>query len=539
MYYDTIVVDNTQQQSFLVFASIVGYTTVINNIAKEINKQNNIYMEGCGYCRSESRSYTVEKKKESSSDFMHAVIYHKDAIKNENNDEVLYSYIFCKNDNEKMSRVFDKLYKHTAIPVLQEWMPYIISQLTSRNLLKSLTVRYDNTDKNPKPFDCYMLRLPKSVLRQIITEGLSSMTININGINESSVTMSNITGLDSYLTNFGDILARRIQESFIPKFIPGESEYDSKVDDYDDACYDAGIEIFDAQKAVIQASVNNLNKNDITFVIGEMGSGKTLIGAGIVYAHTKNNGTSNIILCPSHLTNKWKREIERLVPNGKAYIIRTLDKLLELDSKIKNKNKTEHMFIIISKESAKFGYEMKPAAKWSKSKRTFVCPECGQPLVKQVFVGTGRRREIVNVPFTMRDMTRPMANNKVCMNKIRKWNKVSHRYEDMNCNAKLWAPVIKEDSDDNDWIKLGSEGWVMKSHVDYIFNSLVNQQNMTRKDVSFFTRLSEAKARLDSNQDIGIERAPRKYPLAKYIREYYNTYIDYLIGDELHMWFAV
>ena len=56
-----------------------------------------------------------------------------------------------------------------------------------------------------------------------------------------------------------------------------------------------------------------------------MGVGKTLIGSGITYAHNKKkSGMTNVIMCPSHLTLKWKREVERLVPNGKGYIIKNI-----------------------------------------------------------------------------------------------------------------------------------------------------------------------------------------------------------------------
>ena len=78
------------------------------------------------------------------------------------------------------------------------------------------------------------------------------------------------------MTDFGDILAQKIQQNFVPKFIPGEQEYSETVNDYDDSCYEAGLELFDAQKSVIQACVNNFKKSDITFIIGECGSGSKL-----------------------------------------------------------------------------------------------------------------------------------------------------------------------------------------------------------------------------------------------------------------------
>ena len=82
--------------------------------------------------------------------------------------------------------------------------------------------------------------------------------------------MDSVNGLDSYLNIFGEILAERIQQSFTPKFDPNKDEYDTWVNYYDDSCYHAGIELYNAQKACIQSSVNNLKVNKATFVIAEM-----------------------------------------------------------------------------------------------------------------------------------------------------------------------------------------------------------------------------------------------------------------------------
>ena len=77
-------------------------------------------------------------------------------------------------------------------------------------------------------------------------------------------------------------------------------------------------------------------------------------------------------MCPGHLVEKWQREVERLVPNSKGYIVENISELMLLEDKIKDKYKREHSFIILSKENAKFSYEKRPAAVWSKSKGCFV-----------------------------------------------------------------------------------------------------------------------------------------------------------------------
>ena len=59
----------------------------------------------------------------------------------------------------------------------------------------------------------------------------------------------------------------------------------------------------------------------------------------IFYAHNsnKNKGFNAMIMCPSHLVEKWKSEMEKYIPNTKGYIIHNLDELLAIESKLRNR----------------------------------------------------------------------------------------------------------------------------------------------------------------------------------------------------------
>lgn len=121
---------------------------------------------------------------------------------------------------------------------------------------------------------------------------------------------------------------------------------------------------------------------------------KTTMGAAIPYVHNANRskGYNVAVVCPSHLTPVWKREVEERIPNAKAYVIQDYKELISLEPKLRNKNKIENSYIILSKERAKMGYDIRPAAIWSRSKNTFVCPECGQTLWTKEFEGSGRNK---------------------------------------------------------------------------------------------------------------------------------------------------
>lgn len=255
----------------------------------------------------------------------------------------------------------------------------------------------------------------------------------------------------------------------------------------------------------------------------------------MTYAHyNKKAGMSSIIMCPGHLVVKWKREVERLVPNAKGYIVENISELKALESKIKDKYKKEHAFIILSKENAKFSYEKRPAAIWSASKNTFVCPECGQTLFKEVFMGKGRNRVKIREKLTTKDFAKEYAFNIVCKNNVEVFNKEKNAKEKRVCNAKLWTPLNRFEKNPQ-WVKLGAEGWLMKRHFMAIYNDyFARRETLNKKEQGYLLKLMEKKEELDNSGDLtSSTRGVRKYSIAKYVRERLKGAIDYFIADEL------
>ena len=142
---------------------------------------------------------------------------------------------------------------------------------------------------------------------------------------------------------------------------------------------------------------------------------------------------NNIIMCPAHLTGMWKREIETRSPRSKAVIIKDFNHLISLLPEIKGKKRYQHLWLILSKETAKFGYEMKPSAVWHEHGKVpgehrsgvFCCPSCGQKLFYEAKEGKGRYRRTVR-HYLAEESFRTESirgNNIVCTNKIRYWDK--------------------------------------------------------------------------------------------------------------------
>lgn len=529
MHYDVVAVD--RQSAEFVFGSIIASDALLKNITKAIKKKTNCYIEGRCHCTIQG-AFDVEKERQSNGDFSHMVLKKKDVIDKGSDNEVYTFYMLHRDQEELKEVLYDKIYVNTSVPILKDWIDYIITSFNRQNLIKSLAV-YSSYETNP--FEVSKVTFSKAGLLDIVQSGLRTGLISIDNVETNSEIMSEVNGLDMYLNVFGDVLAEKIQKAFTPKFNPHEDEYDEYVNNYDDSCHYGGIEIYEAQKAVIQSAVKNMDKNKTTLVIGEMGVGKTLLGSGMTYSHyRRKSGSSTIIMCPGHLVIKWKREVEKLVPNAKGYIVENISELMALEEKLKDKNKKEHTYVILSKENAKFSYEKRPAANWSTSKKTFVCPECGNPLFKEVFIGEGRQKTKIRVPLEKRDFAKEYAYNLTCGNKTRVYNTEKSKWENVSCGAKLWTPLNKFEQDCK-WIKLGKEGWIYRAHFNELHDSYFERRNeLNKKEQAFLLRLIEKKQELEETGNMtSSTKGVRKYSIAKYVRERLRGHIDYFVADEL------
>lgn len=531
---DTIVIDRAMNE--LVYGSVIGYSTAMKISLKELKTPNlHCYIPNAGSYRTGRTGYSIESKVDTNSDYTHSIFYAKDKINyQEDGTEQIEIYIYCNNEEELINKFYAKVAKYSSVPVLEEWKEYLLTQLTRNGKIRQLFVFHKYEEA---PFKAYRAFFNKNDIKNIVKSGLSTKEINIMGNNNPSPILNTISGLNDYLANFGEILAEKIQTSFKPKFVPGDDSYDTFTNYVDDFMYhEANIELFEAQKSVVQAVVNNLKKNDATFVIAEMGSGKTTMGAAIPYAHNanKNRGFNACVICPSHLTIKWKREVEERIPNTKAYIVEDFKELKALEFKLKNKHKVENSYVILSKERAKMSYDKRPSAIWSKSKKTFICPECGQPLYHVEYEGTGRRRLKKKIFFDELSMSKPLVANSRCMNEISKWNEKEKKYDTVKCNASLWGPLNRDDQN-HKWFKLGSEGWIQKEHIMSQTERLLNKDKLNKKESSLLKKLMEPyNEMLAGEEPTSTYKGPKKYSIAKYIRERMNNVFDYCLVDEAH-----
>ena len=194
--------------------------------------------------------------------------------------------------------------------------------------------------------------------------------------------------LAGFIDTFKDAIARRVVESYPPLYRPSE------------ACARPGSgnggklprllrTPMGAQTDAIRGAALSLRTHRGTTVVGEMGTGKTFIGAAA--AHMA--GFQRVlVLCPPHLTKKWKREVEQTVPFARAVIVTSITDLEKLRLFVGS----GPLFVVMSRERAKLSYRWKAAVikRWAVSKGRLVrdeetgepfrvpcCPDCTAQIV--------------------------------------------------------------------------------------------------------------------------------------------------------------
>jgi hypothetical protein len=169
-----------------------------------------------------------------------------------------------------------------------------------------------------------------------------------------------------------------------------------------------------AQAMTITGLVKYLNIANSARIVGECGTGKTLMSVGTAHAHANGRPYTAIAMCPPHLVLKWAREVLVTVPHARAFILydlrnggdptrphgivevqlrnghavhkgmkTTLSELRRMRRKGWKKICSVPAYFIVSKETGKLGYFWKHAYTEPKSGRwrsTVTNPDTGQSI---------------------------------------------------------------------------------------------------------------------------------------------------------------
>jgi hypothetical protein len=75
------------------------------------------------------------------------------------------------------------------------------------------------------------------------------------------------------------------------------------------------------QAMTITGAAKYLQREASVRLVGECGTGKTLMSIGIAHAHADQKPYSALVMCPPHLVLKWAREVLITVPRARAFVI--------------------------------------------------------------------------------------------------------------------------------------------------------------------------------------------------------------------------
>ena len=200
--------------------------------------------------------------------------------------------------------------------------------------------------------------------------------------------------LGEFIDNFKDAIARRVVESYPPLYRPSDTG---------DKLPYLLRKPLGAQADAIRGAALSLKAHRGTTVVGEMGTGKTFIGAAAAYMA----GFRRIlVICPPHLTKKWKREVEQTVPGARAAIVTSITDL----ERLRLSAGSGPLFAVMSRERAKLSYRWKAAVtyRWAKSNgRLIRVEETGEPFrVPCCPDCTAQITDKDGVPLTDKDLNR-------------------------------------------------------------------------------------------------------------------------------------
>ena len=172
--------------------------------------------------------------------------------------------------------------------------------------------------------------------------------------------------LGEFIDTFKEAIARRVVESYPPLYRPSENE----------ARLPHLLRTpLGAQADAIRGAALSLQAHRGTTVVGEMGTGKSFIGAAAAHAAGFRRV---LILCPPHLTKKWKREVEQTVPLARTAIVASITDL----ERLRLSAGSGPLFAVMSRERAKLSYRWLPSViqRWATENGRLVRDEeTGEP----------------------------------------------------------------------------------------------------------------------------------------------------------------
>ena len=116
-----------------------------------------------------------------------------------------------------------------------------------------------------------------------------------------------------YLRQFGPMLAERILETYPP--------LQSTKDPVAPSLATLLRKALPAQALAITGTAKYLRKANAARIVAECGAGKTFMALGTIHVLAESRPSTTLVMCPSHITHKWAREVLLTIPRARTFLL--------------------------------------------------------------------------------------------------------------------------------------------------------------------------------------------------------------------------
>lgn len=299
------------------------------------------------------------------------------------------------------------LMRNYDLPLMREWKDALWMHLRKQNRLTDDASLFapdederiiplpDGRKVNLKDIMVYHITLTQEELDNTVSALLRTNAIKVCDTPQKPLQFEN---MDDYFNRYGVKLVEGLQKDLKPL-----TEYETEVSTFTlkhKRLYPQQIAMVNGVSALLTGVGNKKerrkSRSSYAILNEGMGTGKTLQGASIceslavrkelrkgrslteIYRDKDSVKYRNIIMCPSHLVEKWTEEVTSEIPYAKAYVLKSFEDVLNLWKK--GPERTGREFYIMSKDFAKLSYSEKPTpTKVRTGKLNFrQCTNCGR-----------------------------------------------------------------------------------------------------------------------------------------------------------------
>ncbi len=459
---------------------------------------------------------------------------------------------------EKRQRdIYNWLMTNFDLPLLEAWIPYLLD--AGKELLrKTETVVYGQAPDWAAGLEVYDVSLTEEGLQELVANGLKSGKIQISAQRQEPLKFDN---MDDYFMKYGASLIDNLERKLNPLV-----ELKENVDEV------AFLEkrFYPQQAAIVNGLIECMRHSSYVFMNEDMGCGKTLQAIGVmegffvkkaaekhkkpvreIYLDSSLVKYRNIIMCPSHLVEKWAEAIRADVPYAKVTVIRGLKELCRLRKR--GKERTCREFYIMSKETGKLSYTYVPLPSQVKMRNAevVVCKDCGSPrplhMPRQCRCGS-TEWETEDIGFKAMGMVCPECGKLLygadAEMMIPSPDKSPLAPEDFAaqtranricrfCGTSLWQPACENVNRTLSFapVRVRKKQWVKMTHW-------ANKARKNKKTVWVHEKWTreyiEKNGLLEDEISYPKVNGVRKFAPSRYIKKYLKGYFDFAVFDEAH-----